>query len=334
MSVVNSDSVTDIVKFLELFNKEISEMADYDNSVVPYAPTTTTHSNVPADSTAYTLNKQMLHNNIVIMVMDNQQYLLMPNTALEASTCEETRDLVPSNNETAITEATTTNVRNIPKQTVKKIDTSSQGQPIKQKLNVKEISNDISVSDFTYLNNNMSNPNTTLVDVPDATLLEMASDGHKNNLAIKRPKKISKKSKSFEAPETSSIMGANKSPQILHNCTQCSYSTSKRYLLSRHLKSHSDVRPYQCTHCDRAFKVSTFKQTRNLLTFLYSTGRPYLPCIITSTPTLALDRIHVHFVIMPSRHRANWCVTFATGILMRSLIAAPNVTTPLWSYLS
>lgn len=38
-------------------------------------------------------------------------------------------------------------------------------------------------------------------------------------------------------------------------CNYCSYSSPKRYLLSRHMKSHSDERPHKCDVCGRGFKT-------------------------------------------------------------------------------
>lgn len=49
-------------------------------------------------------------------------------------------------------------------------------------------------------------------------------------------------------------------PRNLHLCNFCTYSTPKRYLLSRHLKSHSEERPYKCQVCERGFKTMTSLQ--------------------------------------------------------------------------
>ena len=38
-------------------------------------------------------------------------------------------------------------------------------------------------------------------------------------------------------------------------CNYCNYTTSKRYLLSRHMKSHSEERPHKCSVCERGFKT-------------------------------------------------------------------------------
>ncbi|KAL8616375.1 hypothetical protein ACOMHN_032229 [Nucella lapillus] len=38
-------------------------------------------------------------------------------------------------------------------------------------------------------------------------------------------------------------------------CTYCNYTSPKRYLLSRHMKSHSEDRPHKCDTCHRGFKT-------------------------------------------------------------------------------
>lgn len=40
-----------------------------------------------------------------------------------------------------------------------------------------------------------------------------------------------------------------------HVCAYCSYTSPKKYLLSRHMKSHSDERPHKCGVCERGFKT-------------------------------------------------------------------------------
>ncbi|XP_005096662.1 uncharacterized protein LOC101849454 [Aplysia californica] len=42
-------------------------------------------------------------------------------------------------------------------------------------------------------------------------------------------------------------------PQLM--CDYCSYTSPKRYLLTRHMKSHSEERPHKCSECNRGFKT-------------------------------------------------------------------------------
>ncbi|XP_065361476.1 transcriptional repressor CTCF [Calliphora vicina] len=39
-------------------------------------------------------------------------------------------------------------------------------------------------------------------------------------------------------------------------CMLCPYQSGKKFLLSRHLKTHSDDRPYKCAVCERGFKTN------------------------------------------------------------------------------
>lgn len=38
-------------------------------------------------------------------------------------------------------------------------------------------------------------------------------------------------------------------------CNYCNYTSHKRYLLTRHMKTHSEERPHKCNICDRGFKT-------------------------------------------------------------------------------
>ncbi|KAH9490430.1 hypothetical protein Btru_034862 [Bulinus truncatus] len=49
------------------------------------------------------------------------------------------------------------------------------------------------------------------------------------------------------------FLAANFGMQLV--CDYCDYTSPKRYLLTRHMKSHSDERPHKCKECDRGFKT-------------------------------------------------------------------------------
>lgn len=48
---------------------------------------------------------------------------------------------------------------------------------------------------------------------------------------------------------------ASQNSNVTHMCSYCNYSTSKRYLLARHMKCHSEDRPHKCNVCERGFKT-------------------------------------------------------------------------------
>ncbi|CAF4029932.1 unnamed protein product [Rotaria sordida] len=63
-----------------------------------------------------------------------------------------------------------------------------------------------------------------------------------------------------------SVSDSGKSMEKLM-CSYCNYTTTKKYLLQRHLKSHSTERPHKCAYCDRSFKT-TIQLTNHVNTHL------------------------------------------------------------------
>lgn len=74
-------------------------------------------------------------------------------------------------------------------------------------------------------------------------------DGTDDDATVKRATK--------RKATTSAAKGGKKSQNSLamHMCSYCNYTSPKRYLLSRHMKSHSEERPYKCSVCERGFKT-------------------------------------------------------------------------------
>ena len=64
-----------------------------------------------------------------------------------------------------------------------------------------------------------------------------------------------KKGSAKKAKMQTPITPSNASSSSQHMCNYCSYTSSKRYLLSRHMKSHSEERPHKCGICERGFKT-------------------------------------------------------------------------------
>ncbi|XP_037933708.1 transcriptional repressor CTCFL-like [Teleopsis dalmanni] len=94
---------------------------------------------------------------------------------------------------------------------------------------------------------------------------ENQGDGEGDDLEIKpNVKEIYEFDETESVPENDKSVGiaaregrlkqnANSSGELF-KCGYCSYAAPKRYILSRHLASHSDYRPYKCSVCERGFK--------------------------------------------------------------------------------
>lgn len=59
---------------------------------------------------------------------------------------------------------------------------------------------------------------------------------------------VEEKSKSKSGTSTKKGSSAAQNSNVTHMCSYCNYSTSKRYLLARHMKCHSEDRPHKCNH--------------------------------------------------------------------------------------
>jgi len=57
-----------------------------------------------------------------------------------------------------------------------------------------------------------------------------------------------------EEPKPKRGKKATTKPQA-HICSYCDYSTSKKFLLVRHMRAHSEDRPHKCSVCERGFKT-------------------------------------------------------------------------------
>ena len=51
-------------------------------------------------------------------------------------------------------------------------------------------------------------------------------------------------------------------------CNYCNYTSPKRYLLTRHMKTHSEERPHKCNICDRGFKTVASLQVSRIFPVL------------------------------------------------------------------
>ncbi|KAJ6220842.1 hypothetical protein RDWZM_006654 [Blomia tropicalis] len=147
---------------------------------------------------------------------------------------------------------------------------SLRNKRVKQE-NQEDSRNDISVYDFNEMApsaNNRSNANVDSSidatvqddepmdddDDPDfktpVTTRTTRAKGTKSGESTGKKAKASSTSNALMSSPSMSSGGSN-----VHVCTYCSYTSNKRYLLSRHLKSHSEDRPHKCGICERGFKT-------------------------------------------------------------------------------
>lgn len=190
------------------------------------------------------------------------QTLVVTTEGTEAEQVIESADAAATGASTSgsfTTPVTTRSKRNLRNQSTKRI---------KQEVIEEERENDISVYDFNDHRGHNITVETTGNDEEhgsphDAGLMTEEDDGEETDEDYKmpvvskgrgRPKGSESKNKSGVKAASTSI-AHHSSGGSLHVCTYCNYTSNKRYLLSRHLKSHSEDRPHKCGICERGFKV-------------------------------------------------------------------------------
>jgi hypothetical protein len=170
-----------------------------------------------------------------------------------------------NNTPSASTSATTpsASTRNASKRTMPQRQTRMTRIKKEKQEPVVEKTNDISVYDFDEVNQPRHEDGEESGQVDDDGMGEEdVRDGEedgvdddedvKPNMTSATPKKP--KVKRAKKMKASPAAGSTSSNQ--HMCNYCNYTSSKRYLLSRHMKSHSEERPHKCGICERGFKVS------------------------------------------------------------------------------
>lgn len=145
-------------------------------------------------------------------------------------------------------------------------------------MQFKEEPNDMSVYDFTEISVPARNSggtdaaggdsgpsgdqdkgtgSATEDDETDADFVKPAPAPKRVGRPPKNPN-APKRSKASTSGSTTVVVGNSSNSgasNSMHVCTYCNYTSNKRYLLSRHLKSHSEDRPHKCGICERGFKV-------------------------------------------------------------------------------
>lgn len=259
------DQITELQNYLHTFNKEIGDNQNTAisttgstnaNSVYTYSIDGKEITGNLVVSNAATTNEENNGENYQIMVMNNQQYMLIVSSDGEQAATNEQTLLLTSEQANGLS----TQLAEV--ETPKRTRGMFRNKAIKEEI-VEEERNDLSVYDF---NDQPNRNNATATAVASASPADATAQTPTKNQTLdddpdfKTPTKTRGrpiKSESGRKQKSPSGTSTNASPSVnnLHSCTYCTYSSTKRYLLSRHLKSHSEDRPHKCGICERGFKV-------------------------------------------------------------------------------
>ena len=255
----NSETISDIQNYLQSFNKEIGESGD--NETAFYAIDAQKLTQGIDDNTLQMLAEQAATGQhastsggnsesgyqTVAIVPDGESggYVLI---VQQPQTSDGSQPNLSAATTSSANTATTSAATKTPKATPSRL------KKIKQEKKDSERPNDISVYDFSNAVeddtiNELENPN-------ESTLNEDMEEPEdvKPNLQ-KTPKRAKKASPASSSKKAKTSPPSTPSNPNQHMCNYCNYTSNKRYLLSRHMKSHSEERPHKCGICERGFKV-------------------------------------------------------------------------------
>lgn len=230
-----------------------------------------------AENEFYTIDGQKLSGNIAsliadqgdnaaIMVMNengDNQYMLIVQGGDEQGD-EQNQTLVAVANDQEIQQQIQDASEDVQTPAKRTRSTLRNKTRIKREVFDEDAPNDMSVYDFNDLNmpNNRAGAaalSSSLNLEKDSTMDDDLDDSDYKTPIIQRqraarsatvPTKKTRSSANDALNKTSGNIGTG-----LHVCTYCTYTSTKRYLLSRHMKSHSEDRPHKCGICERGFKV-------------------------------------------------------------------------------
>jgi len=130
-------------------------------------------------------------------------------------------------------------------------------------------SNNNSISVYDFEEGQVANSIAAVPDIVDETEMnqseEISTEKAITNTSTTTTSKGTKRTRKSQANATASTKKAkttaNSTGQSTnatnsqYMCNYCNYTSNKRYLLSRHMKSHSEERPHKCGICERGFKT-------------------------------------------------------------------------------
>jgi len=130
-------------------------------------------------------------------------------------------------------------------------------------------SNNNSISVYDFEEGQVANSIAAVPDIVDETEMnqseEISTEKAITNTSTTTTSKGTKRTRKSQTNATASTKKAkttaNSTGQSTnatnsqYMCNYCNYTSNKRYLLSRHMKSHSEERPHKCGICERGFKT-------------------------------------------------------------------------------
>lgn len=276
-NVGQSETITDIQNYLQSFNKEIGESGEHDTAF--YAIDAQKLAEGIDDGTLQMLAEQAAagdtsaagasHHTATVPVSGDssafQTVAIVPDG--------ESGGYVLIVQQPSTDDQPVVTTQQLVQETLstKPIQSASRLGRIKQEKQESEKTNDISVYDFDDVNPpTAADENDTMEDgeageegAPESD--EMDADEQDSKFVTPKAQKRVKKSSSTIGKKAKIATPGNQGSSNQHMCNYCNYTSNKRYLLSRHMKSHSEERPHKCGICERGFKVN------HILSFLIVT---------------------------------------------------------------
>jgi len=141
-----------------------------------------------------------------------------------------------------------------------------------REANDDETANNNSISVYDFEEGHVANSISAVPDIVNEAEMNQSDEAIGTEKAItnqstnstpstgkdrKRTRKSSANSGSTakKAKAAANSTGSGNTTNSPFMCNYCNYTSNKRYLLSRHMKSHSEERPHKCGICERGFKT-------------------------------------------------------------------------------
>ncbi|XP_054160506.1 transcriptional repressor CTCF-like [Oppia nitens] len=322
----NPETITDIQNYLQSFNKEIDESGS--NETTFYAIDANKLAAGIDEGTLQMLAEQAASGQAgtsgtgpdgayqtvaIVPDQENGGYVLIVQQPTTSDATEPTIT-TPTTIQTAVPtkpaiSSSTATTKSTPK-TSNKMQTRMKR--IKQeKKDSSERPNDISVYDFDDINLPNVPEDESINDLENTDQLLNDEEGDESGDVKPNLQKTPKRTKKSPA---ANVSAKKVKPQTTttpanpnqHMCNYCNYTSNKRYLLSRHMKSHSEERPHKCGICERGFKtIASLQNHVNTHTGVRPHGCKYCEAAFTTSGELVRHVRYRHTHEKP--HRCTEC---------------------------